>query len=89
MVECRVDRSTVSADLPAEFHERVNPASLSPRQPPVQRVFPGLTLHFETESEGFFEEVAPVESGVGLGDPFKLGPLVVGQWGAPRISDSG
>ena len=54
-------------------------AAPCPGYPPVQRLAGLVGGEFEDGPQAFLEEVGAVEPGVGLGDPFQLRPLPVGE----------
>ncbi len=58
---------------------RRDPAAARPPDPGLERFDCLLVGQLEDEPEAFLEQVGPVQSGVGLGDPGQLGLLPGGE----------
>ena len=73
------DRGPVFHDPALQVDEGGDAAAAGPADPVVERR--GCLGRVETEDqpEAFFEQVGPVQPGVGLGDPGELGLLLVGE----------
>ena len=73
MVEGGVDLGAVLHDASLQLDERGDAAASGPGDPPVERLFAGLTLELERDPQTLLEQVGTVQPGVGLGDPGQLG----------------
>ena len=73
------DRRGVRDDAFLQFHERRDPASAGPADPPVQRLAGLLDGHLEDQPETLFELVAAVQPGVCPGDPVEFDALFLGE----------
>ena len=62
-----------------EFDEDRDAAAARPGDPSVQGLLAGLALDREHVPQALFQQVGPVQAGVGLGDPGQLGGLAFGE----------
>ena len=72
-------RSADGGDPFGEVHEGGDAAAACPGQPALERFDSVLPFDGEHVAQAFFEEVAAVETRVGLGDPVELVALAVGE----------
>lgn len=72
VLEGRVDRGPVAADLLAEFDEGRDAAACGPADPLVEGLFALVAFDGEDVAEAFFQEVGAVEAGVGLRAPRRV-----------------
>ena len=79
VVEGGVDRVAVFDDAVGEFDEDRDAAAPRPRDPPVQGLLAFLAFDRERVPQALFQQVGPIQAGVGLGDPGQLGGLAFGE----------
>lgn len=79
MLERGDDALTHDADAFGEVDKGRDAAAARPRQPPVERFGSVWACDGEDVAQALLEQVAAVEPGVGLGDPFELVALAVGE----------
>src|SRR6478752_8522584 len=75
MFDCGEDRGLVLQDPALQLDEGFDAAAAGPADPFVEGHGRVGGVETEDRPESFFEEVGPMESGVGLGDPGEFGLL--------------